>query len=71
MNLVRLAYRRKLALDFVFFLWLGYALVSGQVLPDQVVSLFRSEPPAVVVTEPDSAPSLIEPVLTDSTGPEA
>jgi hypothetical protein len=71
MNLVRIAYRRKLALDLVFFLWLGYAAVSGQVLPDQVVGLFRSDPPAVVVTEPDAAPNLIEPALTDSPAPEA
>jgi hypothetical protein len=71
MNLGRFAHPRKLALDLAFFLWLGYVAATGQALPDQVVELFRTDPPAVVVTEPDAAPNPVEPALTDSPRPEA
>jgi hypothetical protein len=42
-----------LLLDFVFFAWLSYVIVAGRIMPDEVVSLFRNDTPAIAVTEPD------------------
>ena len=70
-RIARLPHPKKLALDFLFFLWLGYVAVTGQVLPDQAVALFRDDPPAVVITEPDAIPGLIEPDAMDPQRPEA
>jgi hypothetical protein len=51
----RLSFRNRplnLVLDFVFFAWLSYVIVAGRVLPDEVVSLFRNDTPAIAATEP-------------------
>ena len=47
---------RKLGVDLVFFAWLLYAVVSGRLVPEQIVAIFQNEPPAVVVTEPANMP---------------
>jgi hypothetical protein len=62
---------KKLALDLVFFVWLSYAVVTGQILPDQVIGLFRNEPAAVVFTEPAITPGQIDLLNLDSVAPEA
>ena len=52
---------RALIIDAVFFTWLAYVVVSGNVLPDAVVMLFRHEQPAAISgpdTSPGQTPSL-------------
>lgn len=61
---------KKLALDFIFFVWLAYVASTGQILPDQAIALFRNDPPAVVITEPDAIPPIQSPAI-DSQAPEA
>ena len=45
-----------LALDGVFFLWLTYAIVSGNFIPPQLMELIHPQSPVVAVVEPLGAP---------------
>jgi hypothetical protein len=49
--------RLDLALDLVFVFWFAYIAVAGRILPEAVVSVFRSDAPAVVSTEPEVMPA--------------
>ena len=65
--------RRDLLLDLVFLVWLSYVMVAGRILPDEVVSFLRNDPPAAAITEPIDLPELSPgPTLEmDSLVPEA
>jgi hypothetical protein len=45
---------RQILLDALFTIWLSYALITGNVIPDPVADLLRNQPPAVVITDPDA-----------------
>ena len=49
---------RELALDGVFFVWISYVLLTGNLLPGPVLALLDSDPPTVAISEPSNAPVL-------------
>jgi len=69
----RLRIRRRasdISLDLAFVTWAAYALISGHVVPTQLIDLFRDPAPITVVHEPaDGLPAEL-PVDVD-TAPEA
>jgi hypothetical protein len=60
---------QTLVLDAVFFAWLGYVVVTGNVLPSAIVSLFHHDQPAAA-GEPAMLP-VEAPILDTMVRPEA
>jgi hypothetical protein len=51
-HLVNQRRTRDLLLNIVFVGWVLHILVTGRLLPNEVVGLFRDEPPVAVLVEP-------------------
>ena len=47
---------RQLLLDGLFIALLAHFFITGSVVPNALVDLFRDQPQIVVSTEPDAAP---------------
>lgn len=61
---------RSLAVDAFFFLWLGYVVVSGHIVPAALVDLIRNQPAASVISDPAVTPA-DDPIAVNDELPEA